>query len=67
VNNSEFVKIFVDKGKYGRNYSQVTNNRITSKILLTQTIFRNQKNYQQANTIYYDYDYYLNNKEKEEK
>jgi len=67
VNNFTFPEIFVSNGKYDRCYSQVTNNRFISKIFKVGGFSIKQKNYQHTNTSYYDYDYYLSNKEKEER
>lgn len=61
------MKIFVDKGKYSKSYLQVTNNKISSKTLLIKTLSKNQRNYKHANIDYYDYDYYLSNKERRRK
>jgi len=54
-----FLEIFVNNGKYGRCYSQVTNSRILPETLTIQGISKRQGSYQHINGAYYYDDYYL--------
>lgn len=61
-----FLEIFVNNGKYGRCYSQVTNSRILPKIFTRAGMSKRQKSYQHTNAVYYYDDYYLIIRNKEE-